>query len=272
MELVPEFSVSLKSTGNVQFNCLYHDDFIKDVSAVASHIHPYYEIYVNVSGDVSFLHGKTVKKMHSGGIVFSKPGELHHCIYHTPCIHEHYCVWFKPDENSEVERFLDKDVRSGIISLDNQYTVKLLKYLESIKNKKDFGADLEDTMVFLNLIMLLKKCSDTDTSKENDIPPTLQSVLEYIDMNFTEIHSVDDVSDVFHISTATLNRWFRQYVKLSPGRLIADKKLGLAERLLRQGSSVTEACFSAGFNDCSRFIAVFKQKYGETPLKYKFRK
>ena len=41
-----------------------------------------------------------------------------------------------------------------------------------------------------------------------------------------------------------------------------------AAKLLTEGRSVTEVCNSTGFSDCSRFIAVFKAKFGKTPLQY----
>ena len=41
-----------------------------------------------------------------------------------------------------------------------------------------------------------------------------------------------------------------------------------AAKLLLEGKSVTEVCGSSGFPDCSRFISVFKNKFGQTPLQY----
>ena len=51
--------------------------------------------------------------------------------------------------------------------------------------------------------------------------------------------------------------------------LINNFMMALAEKLLRIDISVTDACYRAGFSDCSRFILCFKKKFGKTPLKYK---
>ena len=67
----------------------------------------------------------------------------------------------------------------------------------------------------------------------------------------------------------TLDRLFRQHVHISVQKFILAKRLSLAETLLKNGATVTEACYNAGFSDSSRFIAKFKEKFGMTPLKYK---
>ena len=100
------------------------------------------------------------------------------------------------------------------------------------------------------------------------LPQGMQQVLDYIRVNFVQIHSVADVAEGCHISTSTLNRWFRTYLQLSPRKYVEALKLSLAQKLLAEGRSVTEVCNSAGFSDCSRFIAVFKAKFGKTPLQY----
>ena len=101
------------------------------------------------------------------------------------------------------------------------------------------------------------------------IPEKMQNILEYVNERYTEIQSVGSIAKKFHVSIPTVNRWFREYLHLSPGELIRAKKLSYAEKLIRANSSVTEACFLAGFSDCSRFIKLFGNVYGKTPFQYK---
>ena len=101
------------------------------------------------------------------------------------------------------------------------------------------------------------------------IPEKMQNILEYVNERYTEIQSVGSIAKKFHVSIPTVNRWFREYLHLSPGELIRAKKLSYAEKLIRANSSVTEACFLAGFSDCSRFIKLFGSVYGKTPFQYK---
>ena len=87
--------------------------------------------------------------------------------------------------------------------------------------------------------------------------------------HFSEIQHIKDVYDRIYISPATLNRWFRKYIHLSPREFLESKKLAYAKQLLNQGYTVTEASIHSGFADSSYFIAVFKKKFGVTPRAYK---
>ena len=110
---------------------------------------------------------------------------------------------------------------------------------------------------------------NTFYNEKVSIPEKMQNILEYVNEKFTEIVSVQTIADTFHVSVPTVNRWFREYLRLSPLELIRAKKLAYAEKLIRSEVSVTDACFRAGFTDCSRFIKLFKNNYGKTPLQYK---
>ena len=230
------------------------------------HIHTCYEIYVNVSGDVSFLHNKSIYPIQKGDIIISAPGEVHYCIYHSPCIHERFCIWFDGREGSAIGEFITKHNLIGHIRLDKGLNDELFALLHKFDDCRD---SFERTAYFFELLMLMTKKDVSHTPDEASLPDIMQQILDYVDTNFAEIHFISEIADEFHISIPTLNRWFRQYVHLSPGKLLTAKKLACAEKLLRKGSSVADACYMAGFSDCSRFIALFRSKYGITPLQYK---
>lgn len=100
------------------------------------------------------------------------------------------------------------------------------------------------------------------------IPEDMQRVLDYINDNFIQIRSIADIVNATHVSGSTLNRWFRAHLQLSPHKYLEALKLSFAQRLLLDGKSVTDVCNSSGFTDCSRFISIFKSKFGTTPLQY----
>jgi AraC-like DNA-binding protein len=93
--------------------------------------------------------------------------------------------------------------------------------------------------------------------------------MDYTEAHLAEIRCTKQVARQFFISESTLNRIFRAQVGMAFGKYLENKRLSLAERFLRSGHSVTEACFLSGFSDCSRFIMKFKENFGTTPLKYK---
>jgi AraC family transcriptional regulator of adaptative response / methylphosphotriester-DNA alkyltransferase methyltransferase len=90
-----------------------------------------------------------------------------------------------------------------------------------------------------------------------------------MDLHLAEIRHTSEIADAFYVSPPTLNRLFREETTLSPKKLLDAKRITEAERLLRDGMSVTEACYAVGFSDLSRFISKFKDRFGTTPHKYK---
>lgn len=54
------------------------------------HIHPECEIYLNLSGDVSFMVEDRIYPITAGSVIITRPHEYHHCIYHSDKRHRHY--------------------------------------------------------------------------------------------------------------------------------------------------------------------------------------
>ena len=262
--IVSDFTAAL---GSVKFHLCHKNIFIDPLTTIIddSHVHSYFEIYVNLSGDVSFLHGERVYAINCGDIILSKPGEVHHCIYHRACVHDHYCLWFEADEGAALD-FLKNRSSGGHLRLDQVSKEKLLSYLSDFEKSEDC---FEKTVSFLAILKLIKEKKDSGYDENLHIPTCVRDMLEYVNEKFLEIGSVGDIAEHFHVSVSTVNRWFRESLHLSPSGLIRAKKLSYAEKLLRSDHTVTDACFLAGFNDCSRFINFFKKNYGKTPLQYK---
>lgn len=236
---------------------------------VGPHIHNCYEIYVNFSGDVSFLVNNKLYRISSGDIIKTCAGDVHHCIINKTCMHEHFCIWIEEAEDSPLTEFL-RNTESPYLNLEDEEVKKtlfsLLSRLESVYETEN---GLSKTAAMVSILDLIATKSAVAVTQNENIPPALQQILDYMNSNFAEIQYVNDVLSNFFISPSTLNRWFRRYIHLSPHEFLETKKLGYAEQLLQKGYTVTEVSDMAGFSDSSHFISVFKKRFGRTPHKYK---
>ena len=66
------------------------------------HIHRKCEIYLNLSGDVSFMVEDRIYPVSAGSVIITRPYEYHHCIYHSNERHRHYWVLFSADNNEKI--------------------------------------------------------------------------------------------------------------------------------------------------------------------------
>ena len=253
--------------GNIILSTSHVSEYcdVERTSFDPAHIHSDFEIYVNVSGDVSFLHGQSVYRMDRGDVIFSYPGDVHYCIYHSSCNHDHFCLRFEAEEGSAVEKLLRESSVSGFIRTTPSVKEKIINTLCSMSESDD---EFDLLCGFLSIVSLIKEGKGGVTPSE-PIPNRVSEILAYIDENLTTIKTNEDIASAFFISKPTLDRLFRQHVHISVQKFILAKRLSLAETLLKNGATVTEACYNAGFSDSSRFIAKFKEKFGMTPLKYK---
>ena len=112
------------------------------------HIHTCYEIYVNVSGDVSFLHNKSIYPIQKGDIIIAAPGEVNYCNYHSPCIHERFCIWFDGREGSAIGEFITKHNLTGHFRLDKGLNDELFALLHKFDDCRD---SFERTAYFFEL-------------------------------------------------------------------------------------------------------------------------
>ena len=128
-----------------------------------AHIHSDFEIYVNVSGDVSFLHGQSVYRMERGDVIFSYPGDVHYCIYHSSCIHDHFCLRFETEEGSTVERFLRESHLSGFVRPKSSVKEEIINTLCSMSECDD---EFDLLCGFLSIVSLLKEEKGNVTPSE----------------------------------------------------------------------------------------------------------
>ena len=267
MAVQPILQNTTENLSDIKYSAFYGKPYfdLGNTEIDDSHIHSCFEIYINVSGSVSFLHGSTVSDITYGDAVISHPSDVHHCIYNESCMHEHFCIWLT---GGFVEKFLTENNLRGRIRLSSEDKEKLIFIATKLcsKNSSEF---LKTTYLFELIALLSKKDGTTSDLENNYLPDKLREILSYIDANYLTILNSEEICKRFYISQSTLNRNFKKFVGISVGDLIEAKRLSHAERLIRNGASVTDACYLSGFNDCSRFIIKFKQKFLKTPLKYR---
>ncbi len=233
------------------------------------HIHSECEIYVNLSGDVSFMVEDTIYPISKGSVIITRPYEYHHCIYNSGAAHGHYWILFSSSGNEHLlDLFFKRKIGTGnLILFDESDREQLLELCESMccDTNESHVSKMAD---FFNLISLLER-GKNPILNNNGSKRELKNVLNYINTNYINSITIKEIAMTNNMSVNTLERKFLKALKMTPSAYIKQKRLANAVRLLSEGESVTNACINSGFSDCSAFITLFKKQYGMTPLKYK---
>ncbi len=233
------------------------------------HIHDNYEIYFHISGKASMFINDTVYSLTQGDVIISAPGDIHVFIPEEKTEAEHFCLWFDEECGSELLSFLKNDTHFNKLSFESAFFESLKEILFELYDNSCNTSNLKKMSDILKLSLMLNDKAEEKNICISDMPPHIEAIVNYIDIHKCEISRIRHIADEFNISVATLNRWFKSYIGVSPGEFLNAKRISYAKKLLDNGETVTESAIKSGFSDCSYFIATFKKRLGITPFQYK---
>ena len=259
----------LTDVSNATLSVVYNEiDKSSANNVFHSHVHNECEIYINVSGDVSFVVENTVYPIILGSVIITRPGEYHHCVYHSDALHRHFWILISADGMNELfTRFYDREAgRDNMLILSGARFKELSELCLEICEKK--ASDNDSLYRFFKLIHLINIAEVAEVKKDEEAT-VMDRALNFINSNLGENILIKDISDAAFVSVSTLERYFEKNLHTTPSKYLKKRRLALSADLLLGGASVTEACHRSGFSDCSKFIELFRKHYGSTPLKWK---
>lgn len=237
------------------------------VNQFDSHVHPECEIYINLSGDVSFVVENQIYPIFPGNVIITRPYEYHHCVYHSDAEHKHFWILFSSNGNEALlGRFFDRKAgENNLLLLSSEHQQELISLCHGLIKRS--GTYLSQYSGFVRILELLDS-ADVPADALEKQPNALTQVLDYINQHFAEPIAIRDLADAAYVSLHTLERYFHEAMGMTPSAYLKKKRLAYAAELLYKGRNVMETSQESGFSDYSTFIATFRRHYGMTPLQY----
>jgi AraC-like DNA-binding protein len=99
----------------------------------------------------------------------------------------------------------------------------------------------------------------------------LRRARDHIDRNHAEPLDVPTMARAALMSPAHFSRKFRAAYGETPYAYLMTRRIERAKAALRQGMSVTDACFAVGCTSLGSFSSRFTEIVGETPSQYRAR-
>lgn len=91
---------------------------------------------------------------------------------------------------------------------------------------------------------------------------------ERMENEFEREHRLNDLARDAGMSTFHFARVFTDLIGVAPHKLLIAIRLKAGARMLRDGRSVTDACYACGFNNLSHFSRAFSRRFGVSPSTY----
>lgn len=259
-------------------------DRIKDTFDFPVHYHPEFEINFILNGKgVKRVVGDNIEEIEASELVLVGPNlyhgwELNKCT--SKKIHE---ITIQFDNNLFPESLLSRRIMSPIKEMFNRsihgilFSKKITDELTPrlIKLSKLDGMDyfLEITSILFDLAnsrnqrLLSTYTVDFATFDDYD---KMKLIYEYVQKNFAEKISLEDVSNVANMTSISFNRFIKKRTGKTFVNYINDIRIGYAARwLVEKDMSISEIAFKCGFNNIANFNRSFKVIKNRTPSQYR---
>ncbi len=177
-------------------------------------------------------------------------------------------IHFVSDNVSEIVDFINQN---GIFTcLNSAFTIgfeQLKKLTTDISPSVETLISLEIHKIIAD--MVARRASEINISLECH-RDTLNKVISYINENYQNNISIDELSSIANISKFYLIRIFKEMTGITPYRYIVLTRIDKSKNLLRSTNlTISEIAEKCGFSDCNSFINHFKNSTGITPLKFR---
>lgn len=98
------------------------------------------------------------------------------------------------------------------------------------------------------------------------VDPWKINILDFLEKNYMNDLSMDDIAYYTGRSLSTFKRDFKQFSNLTPQKWLIQRRLEAAHEQIKNGGyKVSEICFEVGFKNLSHFSKVYKEMYGVPP-------
>lgn len=96
-------------------------------------------------------------------------------------------------------------------------------------------------------------------------------IMDYIDQNYMNDITLNDMAKVVNLSPQYICRIFRETLNMRPFEHLTKKRIFEVKNLLMDTKlSINSISKAVGYNDCSYFCAVFKRQEKISPAEYRY--
>ena len=256
----------------------------KPTEARLPHTHEYFQIYYVERGRlIHYLNGRE-STLTRGDAFIIPPRTVHHIfaddntVFYSFSFMEDFIIG-SAERNKLVRSFF------GVISSNEELRIKITlpddeilsaeSIMENISrefHKKLFG--YEDTVRAYTVLLITlfarnyMKDSVNTGSEIGSVRDTVLSAVKYIEANFTEHLSLDELVEQLAVSKSTFCKLFFDITGKTYNDFVNSKRIGQAQKYLKRGYRATAVWGLVGYRDPSTFYRNFVKLVGVTPHRF----
>lgn len=267
---------------NQLFNIEYRKYIMKE-SMPETHYHPHYEIYYQLSGDRYYFIKDRTYHIQEGSLVLLNREDIHRTFSADKNTGERILINFGKEflggiKEPWLEALLScfshvKGVLQLNLSQKKEIEILLYKMIEENKREKD---TFYNQLLLGELLSLssryIKEVSNEEVTLVHSSAKheRIAKVAKYLNENYSQKVTLEEVAKVFYISPYYLSRTFKEGTGFNMINYLNYIRVKNAKVLLDSTSrSVMDISEEVGFESTTHFDRVFKEIEGISPLKYR---
>lgn len=259
---------------------IYKHDKSRNISPdfFSIHTHACCEIFFLIKGEGFFFVEGHKYPLSPNSLLLLRPGEMHRAEIEAGCEYERCFLHFPEelvlslDRSGELlrpfsDRLLGQRNFYGIGQADTVFVKELLLKCGCMLAENPDDSDC----LFHSLYLILKELQASFREKRwkdsarADYDPRIYDVIQYINKNLCSEQSLHEIEKTFFLSRPALNKRFRSATGTTVWDYIITKRVVLADQMMAEGKSATEAAFACGYNDYSSFYRAYRRVFGRSP-------
>lgn len=278
-----------KAHGNYSFPVLVSYESLRKYEAGSFmwHWHPEIELTLITRGKMKYKINNEEFVLKEGNAIFCNAGLMHSgsMIENQNC--DYIPVTFDPKviygfENSIIYTKYVKPVIQDFyfpyIIFDgsedwHEEVIKVIKELIKTSESQDEEKELEIIIClqqFWKLIFAHRKNIPQPALESNVDFERLRSIITYIELNYENKITLDDISSKINLCKEECCRLFKRSMNTSIFDYIIQFRIEKSAKLLKEtDKSVTEIAQTVGFNDANHFAKLFKREKGVSPREFR---
>lgn len=246
------------------------------------HQHPEYEIVYIHKGSGKRHIGQHLSHFEEGELMFIGPN-VPHLNFGYGADYEHEEIVVQLRDTFLGESFLQSPELQDVNRLFELSKKGLNFFGETRQEVANLMLTLPQLGHFERLIQLLIILQKLATSKEYNLlkingisyehshreEARIRQIYGYVEQHYQYEIDVQTVADLANLTVPSFCRYFKKITQMTFTDFVNEYRIKQASKLLVQNHSVTDVCYSSGFNNLSHFTKTFKAVTGKTPREYK---
>ncbi len=234
------------------------------------HAHNTYEISLILNGKMHILLEDAVESG-TGSFLLLTPPEAPHCVRHDPDVtysrqNVSFTLDFVEQYVPEWQRLLQVFGSKGrILPLTPQQKENLYTIAEAIHNETD---PFRQRLRLLLYLAEIEEVCRGQSNRPTLHPEFVTKALQHLHSHYPQKITAEQLAWQAGVSRTTLMTGFKRYTGNTVGEYLAQYRLQMAIRLLKQGHTQQAAAEQCGFCDAGTLIRTFRRYFGTTPYKY----